>query len=46
VTDNGSLVPASSWIYDATANAIRFARSAFPPVGDALQVSYTLACGN
>jgi hypothetical protein len=52
VTDNGVAVPTIAadgtinWTYDATANAIRFAPSARPASGDAIQVSYTLACGH
>jgi hypothetical protein len=52
VTDNGVVIPAlapagtPNWTYDATANAVRFDPSVFPPAGDAIQISYALSCSN
>jgi hypothetical protein len=52
LTDNGVQVPVTSsggttnWTYNSTSNTIRFTAAALPAEGDALQISYTLACGN
>jgi hypothetical protein len=51
VADNGVVVPATqggitNWTYDAGSNAVQFNRSVLPAAGDAVQISYTVACAN
>ena len=51
VAVNGIVVPATeggttNWSYDARTNSVHFEHSAFPAPGDAVQISYSVACGN
>jgi riboflavin synthase alpha subunit len=51
VTVNGVVLPATStagtnWTFDATSNSLRFDPLARPQSGDAIEITYTIACGN